>query len=178
MHLVGFGGCQHREMFGSTLTMHPSFQGRLRAAGARQAGFGADIGMEKFMNIKCRYSGLTPSAAIIVATGAYPIHGPPLGHPAVQQAHETGGAGVDCHRGVCLWRHTRLQGLVSSLHGQCAVQCAFRHSGQEGQVASARRYAPLTAHTKVPSTDLSAICSVQQLCGGPPASSEGGPPAS
>lgn len=35
-----------------------------------QAGFGADIGMEKFMNIKCRYSGLTPNCAVIVATGA------------------------------------------------------------------------------------------------------------
>lgn len=34
-----------------------------------QAGFGADIGLEKFMNIKCRYSGLKPSCAIIVATG-------------------------------------------------------------------------------------------------------------
>ncbi len=33
-----------------------------------EAGFGADIGMEKFMNIKCRYSGLTPDAVIIVAT--------------------------------------------------------------------------------------------------------------
>ena len=36
---------------------------------AAQAGFGADIGMEKFMNIKCRESGLVPDAAIIVATG-------------------------------------------------------------------------------------------------------------
>ena len=35
-----------------------------------QAGFGADIGMEKFMNIKCRYSGLKPNCAVIVATGA------------------------------------------------------------------------------------------------------------
>ena len=35
----------------------------------RQAGFGADIGMEKFMNIKCRYSGLKPNCAVIVATG-------------------------------------------------------------------------------------------------------------
>lgn len=34
-----------------------------------QAGFGADIGMEKFMNIKCRYSGLKPNCAVIVATG-------------------------------------------------------------------------------------------------------------
>lgn len=28
-----------------------------------QAGFGADIGLEKFMNIKCRASGLKPDAA-------------------------------------------------------------------------------------------------------------------
>ncbi len=33
-----------------------------------EAGFGADIGAEKFLNIKCRYSGLKPSAAVIVAT--------------------------------------------------------------------------------------------------------------
>lgn len=34
-----------------------------------EAGFGADIGAEKFMNIKCRSSGLTPDCAVIVATG-------------------------------------------------------------------------------------------------------------
>jgi formyltetrahydrofolate synthetase len=33
-----------------------------------EAGFGADIGMEKFFNIKCRQSGLTPNCAVIVAT--------------------------------------------------------------------------------------------------------------
>ncbi len=33
-----------------------------------EAGFGADIGAEKFFNIKCRTSGLTPDAAVIVAT--------------------------------------------------------------------------------------------------------------
>jgi formate--tetrahydrofolate ligase len=33
-----------------------------------EAGFGADIGAEKFFNIKSRYSGLKPSAAVIVAT--------------------------------------------------------------------------------------------------------------
>ncbi|MEM9776675.1 MAG: formate--tetrahydrofolate ligase [Chloroflexota bacterium] len=33
-----------------------------------EAGFGADIGMEKFFNIKCRYSGLVPNAVILVAT--------------------------------------------------------------------------------------------------------------
>eukprot|EP01026_Neomeris_dumetosa_P042290 TRINITY_DN35200_c0_g1_i5.p1 TRINITY_DN35200_c0_g1~~TRINITY_DN35200_c0_g1_i5.p1 ORF type:complete len:682 (-),score=97.44 TRINITY_DN35200_c0_g1_i5:274-2181(-) len=41
-----------------------------------EAGFGADIGMEKFMNIKCRHSGLTPSAVVIVATvRALKMHG-------------------------------------------------------------------------------------------------------
>ena len=34
-----------------------------------EAGFGADIGAEKFMNIKCRSSGLTPNCVVIVATG-------------------------------------------------------------------------------------------------------------
>lgn len=33
-----------------------------------EAGFGADIGAEKFFNIKSRYSGLKPSAAVLVAT--------------------------------------------------------------------------------------------------------------
>eukprot|EP00529_Nitzschia_sp_RCC80_P016479 CAMPEP_0113518214 /NCGR_PEP_ID=MMETSP0014_2-20120614/42735_1 /TAXON_ID=2857 /ORGANISM="Nitzschia sp." /LENGTH=658 /DNA_ID=CAMNT_0000415587 /DNA_START=96 /DNA_END=2072 /DNA_ORIENTATION=- /assembly_acc=CAM_ASM_000159 len=41
-----------------------------------EAGFGADIGMEKFFNIKCRYSGLKPKAAVIVATvRALKMHG-------------------------------------------------------------------------------------------------------
>lgn len=41
-----------------------------------EAGFGADIGTEKFMNIKCRYSGLTPQCAIVVATiRALKMHG-------------------------------------------------------------------------------------------------------
>ncbi len=33
-----------------------------------EAGFGADLGAEKFFNIKCRYAGLNPAAAVIVAT--------------------------------------------------------------------------------------------------------------
>jgi formate--tetrahydrofolate ligase len=33
-----------------------------------EAGFGADIGAEKFFNIKCRTSGLRPDAAVLVAT--------------------------------------------------------------------------------------------------------------
>ncbi len=33
-----------------------------------EAGFGADIGCEKFFNIKCRYSGMKPNAAVVVVT--------------------------------------------------------------------------------------------------------------
>ena len=33
-----------------------------------ESGFGADMGAEKFFNIKCRYSGLKPDAAVLVAT--------------------------------------------------------------------------------------------------------------
>jgi len=33
-----------------------------------ESGFGADIGFEKFWNLKCRFSGKTPSAAVVVAT--------------------------------------------------------------------------------------------------------------
>jgi formyltetrahydrofolate synthetase len=41
-----------------------------------ESGFGADIGMEKFMDVKCRYSGLIPNVVVIVATiRALKMHG-------------------------------------------------------------------------------------------------------
>lgn len=41
-----------------------------------ESGFGADIGMEKFFNIKCRYSGLIPHVVVMVATvRALKMHG-------------------------------------------------------------------------------------------------------
>ena len=41
-----------------------------------EAGFGADLGAEKFLDIKCRTAGLTPSAVVIVATvRALKMHG-------------------------------------------------------------------------------------------------------
>jgi formate--tetrahydrofolate ligase len=60
-----------------------------------EAGFGADIGMEKFFNIKCRYSGLTPQCAVIVATvralkmhggGPDVVAGKPLSHVYKEEA--------------------------------------------------------------------------------------------
>jgi formate--tetrahydrofolate ligase len=47
-----------------------------------ESGFGADIGFEKFWNLKCRMSGLTPNAVVIVATiRALKMHG---GGPTVK----------------------------------------------------------------------------------------------
>ena len=41
-----------------------------------EAGFGADLGAEKFLDIKCRYAGIAPSASVIVATiRALKMHG-------------------------------------------------------------------------------------------------------
>ena len=47
-----------------------------------ESGFGADIGFEKFWNLKCRFSGLKPHCAVLVATvRALKMHG---GGPAVR----------------------------------------------------------------------------------------------
>jgi len=47
-----------------------------------ESGFGADIGFEKFWNLKCRMSGIAPNAVVIVATiRALKMHG---GGPAVK----------------------------------------------------------------------------------------------
>lgn len=55
-----------------------------------ESGFGADIGFEKFWNLKCRFSGLKPNAAVIVATiRALKCHGgapiPVPGKPIPQE---------------------------------------------------------------------------------------------
>ncbi|OHB75146.1 MAG: formate--tetrahydrofolate ligase [Planctomycetes bacterium RBG_16_55_9] len=47
-----------------------------------ESGFGADIGFEKFWNLKCRWSGITPNAVVIVTTiRALKMHG---GGPTVK----------------------------------------------------------------------------------------------
>jgi len=55
-----------------------------------ESGFGADIGFEKFWNLKCRMSGLTPNAIVIVATiRALKMHGGgPTVKPGVPLAEE------------------------------------------------------------------------------------------
>ena len=55
-----------------------------------EAGFGADLGAEKFFDIKCRAAGLKPSAVVVVATvRALKMHG---GLPKTELGHEDLGA--------------------------------------------------------------------------------------
>ena len=49
-----------------------------------EAGFGADLGAEKFLDIKCRMAGLTPAAVVVVATvRALKYHGGEIGRAHV-----------------------------------------------------------------------------------------------
>ena len=59
-----------------------------------ESGFGADLGMEKFFNIKCRYSNLVPNVVVLVATvralkmhggGPKVVAGKPLAHEYVTE---------------------------------------------------------------------------------------------
>jgi len=68
-----------------------------------ESGFGADIGMEKFFNVKCRYSGLIPNVVVLVATvpalkmhGGRPkvVAGKPLAHAYTEENLELLEAGL------------------------------------------------------------------------------------
>ena len=66
-----------------------------------EAGFGSDLGAEKFINIKCRAAGLTPSAVVLVtSTKALKWHGlvplPDIGKPNVE-ALKKGLCNLDAH---------------------------------------------------------------------------------
>jgi formate--tetrahydrofolate ligase len=63
----------HTGPFGNIATGNSSVMGDLMAMRMAdyvitEAGFGADMGAERFFNIKCRVSGLKPDAAVLVAT--------------------------------------------------------------------------------------------------------------
>lgn len=62
-----------------------------------ESGFGADIGFEKFWNLKCRFSGLTPNCAVIVATiRALKCHGgAPVPRPGLPMPAEYGSENVE-----------------------------------------------------------------------------------
>ncbi len=134
-----------------------------------EAGFGADLGAEKFFNIKCRKAELKPAAAVIVATArALKMHG---GVPL----DELGTENVDAVRKGCvnLARHIRnvksfgvpvvvaanafsadtdaefaaLQAAVAEA-GAEAVPCTHWADGGAGAEALAHHVVDLTDHRK------------------------------
>ena len=71
VHAGSFGNIAHMELF---RRLDPL---ALRCADyvITEAGFGSDLGAEKFFNIKCRTSGLRPDAGVVVATLRPSLHG-------------------------------------------------------------------------------------------------------
>ncbi len=72
-----------------------------------ESGFGADIGFEKFWNLKCRFSGLKPNAAVLVATiralkchGGAPIPVPGKPIPTEYQGENVGWVEKGCENMV------------------------------------------------------------------------------
>ncbi len=72
LHTGPFGNIAH----GNCSIVADALALRLAEYVVTEAGFGSDLGAEKFFNIKCRVSGLKPSAAVIVVTlRALKLHG-------------------------------------------------------------------------------------------------------
>lgn len=68
-----------------------------------ESGFGADIGFEKFWNLKCRFSGLKPNCAVVVATiralkchGGAPVPRPGLPMPKEYEGENVGWVEEGC----------------------------------------------------------------------------------
>jgi formate--tetrahydrofolate ligase len=90
-----------------------------------EAGFGADLGAEKFFNIKCRKAGLDPAAAVIVATvRALKMHG-----------------GVRKGRGSRGRESQALEGRPGQPRTPCAQCAGLRRAGGGGDQPLHRRYA-------------------------------------
>lgn len=64
VHAGPFGNIAH----GNSSVLGDQIAAKLADYVVTESGFGADLGFEKFANIKCRVSGLVPSAAVIVCT--------------------------------------------------------------------------------------------------------------
>ena len=125
-----------------------------------EAGFGADLGAEKFFDIKCRKAGLHPAVAVLVATvRALKMHGgvarddlrqenvealqqgarqprPPYREP--QEVRRAGGGGDQPfhhrHRGA----RSRRSAAYSREHGVDAFRCTHWADGSKGMRALSR----------------------------------------
>ena len=95
-----------------------------------EAGFGADLGAEKFLDVKCRVSGLKPNAVVIVATvRALKLHG---GASKEHLAEEDLAA---LQRGMCnLLRHVK--NIKDVYHLPCVVAINRFASDTESEIAA------------------------------------------
>jgi formyltetrahydrofolate synthetase len=83
-----------------------------------ESGFGADIGFEKFWNLKCRYSGLVPDCAVVVATiralkchGGAPVPVPGKPMPEEYLTENVGWVAKGCDNLIHHIRNVRKAGI-------------------------------------------------------------------
>jgi formate--tetrahydrofolate ligase len=132
-----------------------------------EAGFGADLGAEKFFDIKCRKAGLTPAAAVIVATvRALKMHGGVAKDDLKKEnieALKKGCANLGRHLenmkkfGVPIAvainhfiadTESEVQAIIDfcKTHGVEAFKCTHWAEGSKGTVALAKHVAQLAEH--------------------------------
>ena len=111
-----------------------------------EAGFGADLGAEKFFHIKCRGGGLAPSAAVLVVTArAVAVHGM---DNVLKHAENLALFGLPVVVSINRFRDDPEPVLaeirsVCAQHGVAAVITDFRESGGEGGLELAERVVAL-----------------------------------
>ena len=89
-----------------------------------ESGFGADIGMEKFLDIKCRASGLVPDSVVVVATvRALKMHG---GGPKVVAGRPLDQAYTEENLGAAREGRRRTSPSTSRTPSCSACRCASR----------------------------------------------------
>ena len=105
-----------------------------------ESGFGADIGFEKFWNLKCRYSGLKPNCAVVVATiRALKCHGgAPIPVPGKPMPKEYAGENVGWVEDGCANLVHHIETVKKA--GINPVVCinAF-HTDTDDEIAAVRR---------------------------------------
>ncbi len=107
-----------------------------------ESGFGSDIGFEKFCNIKCRASGVAPSAAVVVATiRALKCHGgAPIPVPGKPLPKEYGTPNVSWVEAGCqnLLHHVN---IVKSFGVSPVVCINIFHTDTKEEIAAVRKIA-------------------------------------
>jgi formate--tetrahydrofolate ligase len=107
-----------------------------------ESGFGADIGFEKFADVKCRLSGLAPDAAVVVATvRALKCHGgAPLPVPGRPLPHEYAEEHVEWVEAGCANLLAHIETVKKT--GISPVVCLNRFSTDtDDEIAAVRRIA-------------------------------------